>query len=81
MGRPYTGNISTRTYERVQNNGDIYVYEEQKQYDPTRGVTITIGTHLIGKKLNSCFVFTKIVDKVVRVSKCNLNILRGRSAA
>ena len=51
MGRPYTGNISVRTYERLQKNGDIYVYEEQKQYDQTRGITVTIGSRLIGKKL------------------------------
>ena len=73
MGRPYTGNISTRTYERVQKNGDIYVYEEQKQYDRERKMTITIGTHLLGKKL-------KGTDEIVPTRPKRKSIKTGKEA-
>jgi len=33
MARPYTGKITVRTVEKVQKNGDIYVIEEQRQYN------------------------------------------------
>ena len=34
MARPYTGKIAQSTEERVQKNGDIYVYQVQRWYDP-----------------------------------------------
>ena len=50
MARPYTGKVSTRKVERKQKNGDLYVYEEQRQYDPLKKYTVTISSKLIGVK-------------------------------
>ena len=50
MARPYTAKITVRTVEKVQKNGDIYVIEEQRQYNQEKKYTVTISSKLIGLK-------------------------------
>ena len=50
MPRKYTGKISTLTVQRRQKNGDVYVYEEQRQYDPEKKYAVTLSAKLLGVK-------------------------------
>lgn len=50
MARSSTGKITVRTVEKVQKNGDIYVIEEQRQYNQEKKYTVTISSKLIGLK-------------------------------
>ena len=71
MSRPYTGNTTTRIRSRKQKNGDTYFYEEQRQYSQEKKMTITIGSKLIGKKLQGSdeIVSTRPRRKLINVTK------------
>lgn len=49
MSRPVSGTIKTSLVKAKQKNGDIYVLERKSVYDPQKGYTRSLGTHLVGK--------------------------------
>lgn len=49
MYRPVSGAIKTSLVKAKQKNGDIYVLERKSVYDPQKGYTRSLGTHLVGK--------------------------------
>lgn len=49
MARPVSGKIRTCFMRQKQDNGDIYVYERQTQYDPKVQYTRNLSYKLIGK--------------------------------
>ena len=50
MARPIVGGIRVKKENRVQKNGDIYVYERKVQYDPETRTNKTISRTLLGVK-------------------------------
>ena len=50
MSRPIVGGIRIKTENRLQKNGDIYVYERKVEYDPTTRRNKTISRTLLGVK-------------------------------
>ncbi len=71
MPRKYTGKISTLTVQRRQKNGDVYVYEEQRQYDPEKKYAVTLSAKLLGvkKKGTNQVVQTRPKRKFVNIDK------------
>ena len=71
MPRKYTGKITTSHVERRQKNGDIYVYEEERQYDPEKKYSVTKHSKLLGvkKKGTDQIVPTRARRKFVNVTK------------
>lgn len=49
MARPVSGEIKTSIVRVKQKNGDIYVYERKRKYDPEVRYTRTFDSNLIGK--------------------------------
>lgn len=50
MARPIVGGVRIKTENRIQKNGDIYVYERKVEYDPTTRRNRTISRSLLGVK-------------------------------
>ena len=71
MPRKYTGKITTSHVERRQKNGDIYVYEEERQYDREKGYSVIQHSKLIGvkKKGTDQVVPTRARRKFVNVTQ------------
>ena len=49
MSRPVSGAVKSSLVRVKKENGDIYVYERKRKYDPTVGYTRTFEHHLVGK--------------------------------
>jgi len=49
MSRPVSGETKTSKVRVKQKNGDIYVYERKRKYDPEVGYTKTFNCRLLGK--------------------------------
>ena len=71
MPRNQTGTSTTSHVERRQKNGDIYVYEEERQYDPEKKYSVTKHSKLLGvkKKGTDQIVPTRARRKFVNVTK------------
>ena len=51
MSRKSSGKPSIKRVERVQKNGDIYVYEVTSQYNPQKRYNEHVSSRLLGKIL------------------------------
>ncbi len=71
MPRRYTGKITVRTIEQTRKNGDIYVIEEQRQYNPEKHYTVTVASKLLGvkKKGTDKIVPTRARRRFVNITK------------
>lgn len=51
MPKPVTNKVTVRTVKVPQKNGDIYIYQEERQYFPELKQTRTISKKLLSKKI------------------------------
>lgn len=77
MARKYTGKIVTYRVEKKRENGDIYIYEQDRQYDPEKKYAVILRSKLLGvkRKGTNKVVSTRARRKFVNVTQTEVSPL------